>query len=211
MNAAATIITKDYIHYALALRESVIRFSEKVKFIIFMTEKDIDLKERIEKNYSGTVILFCDELCKEGIGKKIYDKYFNDFKDEFRWSMKPVLLKYLIENLNCSKAFYLDSDLFFFGNYDFLFEMLETSKVILTPHWRSMNPHIDPWNFQDLFTNGLCNAGFVGVNNNAVEIMEWWAMACEYLCVKQPEKGFFNDQAYLNILPVKFENVEQPI
>ena len=32
-------------------------------------------------------------------------------------------------------------------------------------------------------------------------------MVCEYACEKDREKGLFDDQIYLNILPVYFENV----
>src|SRR6188508_310217 len=114
MNVFSTIITPDYIYYALALRESLTRFNDRVIFYILITEKDVELKEKIEKKYPGTVILSCDDLCGNGIGKKIYEKYFTNHKDEFRWSMKAVLLKYLIENRNVSRVLYVDCDLFFF-------------------------------------------------------------------------------------------------
>lgn len=208
MNAAATIVTNDYIHYALALRESLIRFNDKIEFYILVTEKDTGLKEETEKIYPGTVILFGEDLCRDGMGKKIYDKYFDKFRHEFRWSMKPVLLKYLTEELHFNKALYLDWDLFFFNTYDFLFEKLDTSNVILTPHWRSANPHADPEHFGALFNHGLFNAGFIGVNKFASAALDWWAMVCEYICVKNTIKGFYDDQAHLNLLPILFDKVE---
>jgi lipopolysaccharide biosynthesis glycosyltransferase len=208
MNAAATIITNDYIHYALALRESFIQFNNEIKFYILITEEDRELKEKIEKEYPDTVILFPGDLCRDGIARKIYDKYFENFRHEFRWSMKPVLLKYLIENLNFDKALYLDWDLFFFNAYNFLFEKLDTSDVILTPHWRSANPHADAEHFDALFNHGLFNAGFIGVNKFASEPLAWWAMACEYICVKNAEKGFYDDQAHLNLFPILSDKVE---
>jgi lipopolysaccharide biosynthesis glycosyltransferase len=206
--AFCTIITNDYLHYALALRESLLSFNKQVKFYILVTDKDQELKEAVEKIYEGTVVLFSDDLCSDGIGQKIYYKYFNNHKDEFRWSMKPVLLKHLITELNFIKVFYLDCDLFFFNSYDFLFEKLDVSDVILTPHWRSMDPHRDFINFQILYDSGLYNGGFVAVNHNAVESMDWWAMACEYVCVKLPEKGYYVDQTHLNLFPVMFDKVE---
>jgi lipopolysaccharide biosynthesis glycosyltransferase len=119
-----------------------------------------------------------------------------------------VLLKYLIKELNYQKALYLDCDLFFYNSFDFLFEKLNDSRAILTPHWRSTDPNMDSINFQDLLQDGLYNGGFIGVNKEAIEILDWWAMVCEYSCVKQKEKGYFDDQGYLNILPVKFDAVE---
>jgi lipopolysaccharide biosynthesis glycosyltransferase len=208
MNAYVTIITPDYLHYALALRESLMRFNSEIKFYVLITEKDESLKTKVEKEFPGTTILFGKDICKSAIGKKIYDKYFINFKNEFRWSMKPVVVNYLTENLNYEKVFYLDCDLFFFNSYNWIFEKLNSSNAIITPHWRAMDPHSDPINFQILFNKGLFNAGFIAANNKSSEIMNWWAMACEYVCVKQPEKGFFDDQTHLNLLPVKFDKVE---
>ncbi|MEO5572119.1 MAG: hypothetical protein ABIT08_09235 [Bacteroidia bacterium] len=208
MIAFSTIITPDYLHFALALRESLLKFNSGNNFYILVTGKDDILKEDTEKKYPGLVILFAEDLCKDGIGKKIYDKYFIDFKDEFRWSMKPVLLTYLIEKLNYKKVLCLDCDLFFFNTFDFLLEKLETSNVILTPHWRSSSPYSDSTQFRVLFTHGLFNAGFIGVNNKAMEVLTWWAEVCEFACVKNTKYGYYVDQGFLNALPIYFDKIE---
>ncbi|MEP7170050.1 MAG: hypothetical protein ABI855_11820, partial [Bacteroidota bacterium] len=184
MIAFSTIITPDYIHYALALRESLLKFDSAGNFYILVTEKDDKLKKDFEEKYPRLIILFAEDLCQDGIGKKIYDKYFYQFKDEFRWSMKPVLLTYLIEKLNYKKVLCLDCDLYFFNDYNFLLEKLETSNVILTPHWRSSSPHSDFGQFRVLFTHGLFNAGFIGVNDRSLEVLSWWAEVCEFACAK---------------------------
>jgi SAM-dependent methyltransferase len=80
--------------------------------------------------------------------------------------------------------------------------------VILTPHWRASNPHVDEGNFSVLQTSGIYNAGFIGVNKNAIPAMEWWSNVCEFKCKKAPGKGFFADQAYLDLLPVYFDRVK---
>lgn len=37
--------------------------------------------------------------------------------------------------------------------------------------------------------------------------MNWWANACEFICIKDTAKGMFYDQVHLNLLPVYFEHV----
>src|SRR5688500_5820465 len=99
--------------------------------------------------------------------------------DAFRWSMKPVLINYLIQKRDFSKVLFLDCDLFFYSDYQFLIDRLDHCRLLLSPHWRSSNPHVDADNFQLQLTNGLYNGGFIAASKEAVQIMDWWAMACE--------------------------------
>lgn len=206
--ANCTIITKDYIHYALALHDSLLKHSQykRTLYILICSdsgEENTSLPLRDSMQY-----LFVDEVCKIEQGKLIYDKYFHTDMDKFRWSMKPVLLKYLIEYKNCNRVLFLDCDLYFFNNYDFLFERLHQSDILLTPHWRPSEPDRDPDNFHALIPHGLFNAGFIGVTKNAFEALTWWARACEYSCEIDAKRGIYVDQGYLTAFPVLFNNVE---
>jgi hypothetical protein len=121
--------------------------------------------------------------------------------------MKAVFLNYLIEHAEREKVIYADNDIYFFNDYNFLFDELDRNTVILMPHWRVCDPTVDPVNFFSLYTSGLYNAGCVGVNKNAVAALRWWAQACLYICEKDASKGQFDDQAHLNLLPIYFEDV----
>ncbi|MCS7029618.1 MAG: hypothetical protein NZ519_12725, partial [Bacteroidia bacterium] len=73
-------------------------------------------------------------------------------------------------------------DLYFYNDYQFLLNELDTYNIILTPHWRNSNPnlHIDKSHehFEHLFFAGLFNAGFIGCNQHAKHMIEWWAACC---------------------------------
>lgn len=146
-------------------------------------------------------------MCMSGIGKKIEEKYRKSSMDRFRWSLKPVFIKYLLQEKNYDKVIFVDPDLYFFNDYDFLFDELDLFDILLTPHWRNRDPSVDPANFHANFVDGIFNAGFIGVSKNGYDAMDWWARACEYACKKDPEIGLFDDQAYLNVFPVYFRNV----
>ena len=208
MNCFCTIITPNYIYYSLALRDSLVQFNNETRLYILISGNDNNLKQKIEIEYDNTFVILMDTLIKTGTGRAIYDKYFHTDIHDFRWSMKPVLINYLLTELGMKKVLYCDSDIHFFSSYDFLFNELDTSDILITPHWRSSNPHFDEANFQILLTSGLYNGGFIGANENATAAMQWWAMACEYMCVKDPARGLFGDQAYLNLLPIYFDNVK---
>lgn len=201
-----TIITSDYLHYALSLNASLLKFDNTIQFKILITDKNFT-ESIIENQYTNIEIFTTNQVCKEGVAQKILDRYFNISMDCFRWSMKPVFLNFLIKQ-GFEQVFFLDPDLFFFSEHAFLSNELEGNSVLLTPHWRASNPEADSDNFNILLTSGLFNAGFVGVSKTGVEAMEWWANACAYCCQKKPSQGFFNDQAYLNLLPIYFNKIK---
>jgi SAM-dependent methyltransferase len=201
-----TIITNDYIHYALTLNESLLTFDSTAQLKVLITDTVADFSA-VTSQYPNTEIYFVDQLCQEGIGKKIYKKYAATDKDRLRWSIKPVFINFLLDQ-NYDQVFLLDSDLYFFAPFDFLSKVLDRYGVLLTPHWRASNPQLDEKNFTILQTDGLFNAGFIGATKLGRPAMQWWAAACDFKCSKEPHKGFFDDQAYLNLLPIYFDHVE---
>jgi len=49
--------------------------------------------------------------------KFLLKKKYKIYKDKLRWSLKPVFLKYLIENSIADKIIYVDNDIAFFNYY----------------------------------------------------------------------------------------------
>jgi hypothetical protein len=123
-------------------------------------------------------------------------------KDKLRWSLKPVLMKYLLLQPAIGQLIYLDNDLFFFSDYQFLFELLGKHRFILTPHYYKNDPNKDQNWLEANFRIGLYNAGFVGANKEAVKTLQWWADCCLYRCEKNSFRGMFDDQKYLDIIPI---------
>ena len=201
-----TIITADYINYALALNSSLLKYSSGIEMNVLISDSKKNFSVLV-KDHPNINLYNYDDLCQKGIGKKIKDKYMDSEMDCFRWSMKPVFISYLLK-LGFDQVFYLDSDLYFFSNFDFLSKELEHYSVLLTPHWRASDPYMDKNNFSILQTSGLFNAGFIGVSTSGILAMDWWSNTCAYKCKKSPEKGLFVDQGYLDLLPIYFDGVK---
>lgn len=204
--AHCTIITADYVHYALALYQSIARYKPDVAFNVLVTDRCDDLSY-LSVDFPNISFHYAKDLCNEGIARKLKNKYAESDANCFRWSMKPVYITHLLQ-LGFDQVFYLDGDLFFYSNIDFLSDELSDCGVLLTPHWRTSTPQSDPANFQDLQTSGLYNAGFVAASKQGIPAMEWWASACEYQCIIDTQRSFFADQAYLNLLTVYFDGVK---
>jgi hypothetical protein len=127
--------------------------------------------------------------------------------DRLRWACKPLLLMHLIDQ-GYEKVIYVDNDIYFFSGPQFLFEALSTDNIILTPHFYPTSPNKDQHWLEANFRVGLFNAGFIGVNSNGAHVMRWWADCCAYNVKKSAWRGLFDDQKYLDLLPIIFDNVQ---
>lgn len=198
-----TIITKSHFGYAEALATSLHAHGDD--YLLYALVVDSDLRDR---SRPGLTVLSLPEVECELSG--LLARRYLDFDkhDEFRWSMKSVLLLYLLGKEKAGKVIFVDPDIAFFKDPRFLFDLLDSSHVLLTPHWRCNDPSKDPVNFRLLMTEGHFNAGFVAVSSGAEEALEWWARICLGRCERAQAEGLFVDQAYLNLLPVYFDKVE---
>lgn len=154
----------------------------------------------VPENFSR-IYLYTTEQLTSPTAKKIIKKYVG-CKDKLRWSLKPAFIQQLLSNSICSKVIYTDNDIAFFSDFAFLFDELETHSVLLTPHRYLADPEKNQNWLEANFKVGLYNAGFIGVNKNAVDVMEWWAKCCYYRCEKNAFRGLFDDQKYLDLVPV---------
>ncbi|MBM3863837.1 MAG: hypothetical protein FJ267_05310 [Planctomycetes bacterium] len=146
------------------------------------------LQDLIEQSYM-------DVLCQ---------KYKAENWDAFRWSLKPVFVSYLLGlDPECPVAF-VDPDQFFTGDPHVLFEPLDHSRFLLSPHDRPIDPEAGGL-FLDQFTDGMFNGGLFVATAEADEILAWWAKVCAYRCEKNRSAGLFVDQKYLDAVLTNFD------
>lgn len=154
-----------------------------------------DIKAEI-KNYQLSDL-------KADIALKIIKKYK---EDQLRWSLKPVFLTHLTEIFD--RVIYIDNDIFFYNDYRFLFDLLNDHNVLLTPHHYLDDPNKHQNWLEATHRVGLFNAGYVGANNQASMLLNWWAQCCLYRCEKNYWRGLYDDQKYLDQFPIKDERVK---
>jgi hypothetical protein len=202
-----TIITGDYIFYALAMRDSLCVFDPTAQLHVLVadgTNPGIDARMDTHNIKFHTP----DLICTSGVGRELHAKYHAHAMDRFRWSMKPVFMDYLFRQERAEKVIYVDCDIYFFNDYRFLFQELGPGNILLSPHWRSSNPVVDAANFEKNLTEGLFNGGFLGATTEASHILDWWARACLYKCEQNRERGLYDDQKYLDMMPAFFDGVK---
>lgn len=199
-----TIITHSHLGWALALADSLRQWDSTLPFTILITDVDgsagIDVGGR-----ANTTVMVLNELMHRPLCQAITTKYAEQ-SDELRWSMKPVLMAHLLERN--TKVIYGDCDLHFYSDPAWLWKELDTSNVLLSPHWRSAVATVDRPNFDLLYVGGLYNGGFVAASRGGVAALDAWGANCAEVCIKDFTQGQYVDQTHLNLLPVYFEGVQ---
>lgn len=192
-----TIVTDEFINHAKVLHSSVIKFYPVVSLQVLVIGKT---ETSSENNF---IIHQITSISNYPYIKELELKFAHTNKDLFRWSLKPVFICYLLEH-GFEKVIYIDPDIYFFNDFSFLFSELEKSPVLLSPHWRDPDPLKDEDNFIALYKDGLYNAGFIGASSKGLAALKWWASLCHYKMDRQTELGIYDDQRYLDAMPLKF-------
>ena len=193
-----TIGSGNYLPFIETLFHSLRRQDENVVLHALLTDGTMPpAKNENLRFYS------IDQLLEEPYVREIVDKY-GYRNDYMRWALKPVLLLYIYKKYG--KVIYVDNDIYFFKKFDFLFTELDRCSVILTPHWCSFLPLPNEENFKTNFQIGLFNAGFVGASEQSADILTWWTKACLYKMERNDKEGLFDDQRYLDLVPIIDEN-----
>ena len=163
------------------------------------------IDEHSYQSEKGLQILSLDEARRSSSFKEIESKYADKSTDNFRWALKPFLISWLIEK-GSGKVIYVDPDIYFVGPYEFLWKELEQQYVLLTPHWADLDIINNPDSVLSVMKDGLYNAGFIAASSKGKAAIDWWASACLYK-MERSSDGLYDDQKYLDLLPVQFEKV----
>ena len=204
---AGTVITPDYLFKALALYKSLQAFGEIDFYILSVSKGEVkNFWQELRRDFGDIRLLHLSDIYSPEQLQKLEGLYGKN-SNELRWVSKSKLMIHLLETFGYDAVAYLDCDLFFYDDYNFLFKELEANAILLTPHWRPISPAVDKIQFHCNFTDGLFNAGFLGANQHGMAALEWWHEMCRLYCERSRERGLFVDQKYLDLMPLYFEKV----
>lgn len=198
MNHFCTITTQSHLYKVHALSDSLSEQNNDFLLHVLVVDSNFDFE------YNRCVFTKLSDLKSDPVTQAILKKYKRN-SDKLRWSLKPVFLVDLLSIPDIAEAIYLDNDLFFYSDYSFLFNLLQSHSFLLTPHYYKHDPTKNQNWLEANFRVGLFNAGFVGANKRAIKSLIWWAECCAYRCEKNTLRGTFDDQKYLDLIPVMEE------
>lgn len=194
MQGFCSIITAGHLPYARVMFASVCKYHPGAVLHLLVTDGEAKPPEQNIVTYALHHLLHLDGFADT------WSRYGDNQPDALRWALKPVFMNWLLEKFE--KIVYADVDLFFTGNLDFVFDSLSSHSVLLTPHWGSLSPLPHTTDFELNFQIGLYNAGFVAASRKGRKTLRWWAEACRFKMTKDIASGYFDDQRYLDLLPV---------
>jgi hypothetical protein len=207
VKVAFTICSNNYLAQALVFVNSVKLYSPEVKIIVGLCD---DYSTEIEyDSIQGCEFISLKEMNLSNL-MHLSNKY-NII--ELNTSIKATLFKKIIQKYPEAEAVcYFDPDIKIYSSLDVLYNKLKTATIIVTPH--SLNPipldELEPREY--LFQlYGLFNLGFLGLNvkwSDATKFLDWWEERIINMATTEVEKGYFQDQRWINFVPIYYENVE---
>jgi hypothetical protein len=201
--AACTIVSPNYIAYARTLAVSYLGQHPGHRFFVLIVA---NLKEASAFAAQPFETVLLHDLPLPNL-PSIAFKY--DLL-ELNTNVKPTFLRHLLEAYQLDRLVYLDPDIFCYAPLTPVFDALESSDAVLTPHITSpIHDSLHP-NEQELLYNGTYNLGFVAVNRapNADAILAWWERRCLDLGFSEGRTGLFVDQKWMNLAPGLFDRVQ---
>jgi hypothetical protein len=207
MRHFATIITASHTGYARVLLSSIREQTrDEVRLHVVVVDEGDPGGGRGD-DPPGLVRHAMGELRDDEHFADITSRYAPSNPDALRWSLKPVFLRHLLERGTAGPVAYVDPDQYFVGDPTVLFDFAPGTRFRLSPHWRPIDPdsgHV----FHEQFTDGIFNGGLFVAKRHATDILEWWASVCAYRCEQAQAEGLFDDQKYLDVVPVYFDGVD---
>ncbi|MDD3266701.1 MAG: hypothetical protein PHC75_05920 [Burkholderiales bacterium] len=203
--AVFTISSKNYIHYAVTLLNSVNNQHNDVDLFLILVDK----KEDVNLESSNIKIIWVEDLDIPNF-EKISFKY-NIL--ELNTNVKPTVFKKLLKSYE--KVVYLDPDIYVYNSLSYIFDTLDKYCIAVTPHM-IMPQYIHHHDKLDIVSEvenlktGAYNLGFIALSRHdeSIKLLDWWESCCLCCAIDEHESGVFVDQKWLSLATCYFESIK---
>lgn len=131
---------------------------------------------------------------------------------ELSCAVKPFVAQHLLGQGCVGNILYLDPDIVLFSRLDDLVDEFRTASILLTPHRTVPEVTLEGVRDHEIdnLRHGVFNLGFIGIRNDGRgrAFADWWAQRNYHFCADDPDTGLFNDQKWINFVPIFFEGVK---
>lgn len=197
--AFCTIIARNYLPLARVLFESVLKFHEGANCFVLIVDPPV---EGLNTDTDPFQVLVPSDL------PFTFDEsfYFKYQVIELSTALKPFLLEHLLSQGQFNEAIYLDPDILAVSAFDEVFDQLENSDFVLTPH-RISDVRSGISRIRSSLLTGIFNLGFFGIrrSDNSIGLLRWWQKKVFDFCVMDPKEGLFVDQKFMDLSIVLFD------
>jgi len=207
---AFTSICSNYIPKAKILAASLKKYENKLKFILCLTEREIN-KEAKKFKFFDHIVLSKD------LGFRNFERFiFKHSIVEAATSIKGQLFKYLLKKYPYEETFvFFDPDIIILSELKELKEALQNSNIVLVPHLTipenkdTLLETLDAVKDNELcaLKHGVYNLGFLAIKRSykSNKLIEWWSSRLDMFCYDDIPNGIFVDQRWMDLAPCFFD------
>ena len=200
-SAVFTIVSRNYLHFALNLMASVADHLPGTRRVIVVCDSTDDLPALPP----GSAFIGINALGIEHVDRMAYQYSIL----ELNTAIKPFAFAHLFASLDVDNVIYFDPDIQLFSSGSALLQRLQSAQVILTPHLTA--PLDDERHPSDLsiVQSGSYNLGFLALRRSAgtQALLAWWQRKLTRDCVVDIPRGLFTDQKWMDLVPGLFDGV----
>jgi hypothetical protein len=192
----ACICDQAYLPFFRGLVENLILVHGK-NLRLYLLALDLQTKRFAMQNYASLIARIYGVTDLHGAEKKPVFRH-GSF-DVIAYASKPKLIDQALTD-GAGNIFYTDLDVFYFRSPIRLFNRWEPNTgALLFPHWNHT--------YENTRLHGCFNAGMIAAAADASAFLRWWGMLCDSHCAKDTARGYYDDQAYLDLAAVNFPEI----
>jgi hypothetical protein len=201
--AVCTICSRNYLHYAVTLMNSVRRIHPGWRRVLLLVDDPEPLP--------GPNVVFSEVVSIDDIGLPEPQKFkFRYDILELNTACKPWLISRLLENRGIDRVLYLDPDTRVYSPLSEVESGMDRGKsIVVTPHLtRPIDDDRHPGEI-NIIRAGSWNLGFIAVrrSKSTGQFLRWWKSKLEFECVHDVSNGLFVDQKWMDLVPGLFGGV----
>ncbi len=196
-----TICSRNYLAYALVLRESLLAAEPDADFFIYLADAPLTPETAMPAAVIPVAELVLPDLM---------DMAFRYTVMEFNTAIKADCFLDLLTKRGFDAAIYLDPDIQVFRPLAEVHAALAAgASAVLTPHILGPLPDDAYPGEIDILRSGVFNLGFAAFagSEETLDFLRWWARKLHTDCYSAPEQGLFVDQRFVDLVPAFIRNL----
>jgi glycosyltransferase involved in cell wall biosynthesis len=198
--AIFTIVSRNYLHYARTLMQSVRDMAPE-------TDRHVVLCDKPDGADLHGEIFGVTQIGDLSLPRP--DRFIFQYTQlELNTAVKPWAFRYLFDS-GYDRVIFFDPDINVYAPLQPLLQKLDTSDVLLTPHLTGRLDDDRHPSELEILQSGTYNLGFLALAAGAVstELLAWWQSKLLRDCVVDIPRGLFVDQKWMDLVPGMFERV----
>lgn len=197
-----TVVTTNYLPFAVSLLDSAKLFHPEFEFCIcladYLTNEEIASNDLMQKY----PIIQLHEL-----GVEEFDFITQNYNPmQLANCSKVLFAKHFLDQEKIDQVIFCDSDTYFFGKLPF--STTNEGEIIITPHF-THPPSVDMKRQElEVLNAGLYNGGFFKLKKSSEtdRYISWLRERSVKECIYDFKRGYYGEQLWLNLAPLYFKN-----